>query len=96
MLWENFLQFVTIKTWSRNFFNIWRAYDLIMKIGLLLTLIFRAIRVKMNQEILDIESLGVDENLDKDWIKEYLHILRHLERGEVVLLANITTMAFIR
>ena len=99
MLWENLLQFVTIKTWSRNFFNIWRAYDLVMKIGLLLALIFRAIRVKMNQDILDVEALDDNDNdtiLEKDWIKDYLNTMRHLERGEVVLMANITTMAVIR
>ena len=99
MLWENLLQFVTIKTWSRNFFNIWRAYDLVMKIGLLLALIFRAIRVKMNQDILDVEALDDNDDdtiLDKDWIKDYLNTMRHLERGEVVLMANITCMAFIR
>ena len=99
MLWENLLQFVTIKTWSRNFFNIWRAYDLVMKIGLLLALIFRAIRVKMNQDILDVESLDDNDDdtiLEKDWIKDYLNTMRHLERGEVVLMANITTMAVIR
>ena len=75
MLWENFLQFIAVKSWNRNYLNFWRSYDLIMKIGLSLALIFRKIRVQEN----------VDENF-----------ARELDRGEVVLLANITTMALIR
>ena len=75
MLWENFLQFIAVKSWNRNYLNFWRSYDLIMKIGLSLALIFRKIRVQEN----------VDENF-----------ARELDRGEVVLFANITTMALIR
>ena len=46
MLWENFLQFIAVKSWNRNYLNFWRSYDLIMKIGLSLALIFRKIRVQ--------------------------------------------------
>ena len=74
MLWQNLLQFVAIKSWSRNYLNFWRSYDLVMHIGLSLALIFRAIRVN-----------DVDETL-----------ANQLDRGEVVLFANITTMALIR
>ena len=75
MLWENFLQFIAVKSWNRNYLNFWRSYDLIMKVGLSLALIFRKIRVQ--------------ENIDENFARE-------LDRGEVVLFANITTMALIR